>query len=125
MPPSIWLSKITEAGVRRRAEHFYQQLDALQPLRKEVRRDLLAESRKHSATKLLRQIPCIGPVRAAQLTALIQTPHRFAPNGNCGPTAVLGSRPTTARNTATSKGSYDVPRNRSNFVDSTKTITTI
>jgi transposase len=74
---SIWLSKITEAGVRRRAEHFYQQLDALQPLRKEVRRDLLAESRKHSATKLLRQIPCIGPVRAAQLIALIQTPHRF------------------------------------------------
>ena len=52
-------------------------IDALQPLRKEVRRDLLAESRKHSATKLLRQIPCIGPVRAAQLTALIQTPHRF------------------------------------------------
>ena len=74
---SKWLSKIPEAGVRRRAEHFYQQLDALQPLRKEVRRDLLAESRKHTATKLLRQIPCIGPIRAAQLVALIQTPHRF------------------------------------------------
>src|SRR6267378_8579482 len=27
---SEWLSKITEAGVRRRAEHYYQQLDALQ-----------------------------------------------------------------------------------------------
>ena len=71
----MWLSKITEAGVRRRAEHFYQQLDALQSLRKEVRRDLLAESKKHSATKLLRQIPSIGPVRAAELVALIQTPH--------------------------------------------------
>jgi transposase len=74
---SMWLSKITEAGVRRRAEHFYQQLDALQSLRKEVRRDLLAESKKHSATKLLRQIPSIGPIRAAELVALIQTPHRF------------------------------------------------
>jgi transposase len=74
---SVWLSKIPEAGVRRRAEHFYQQLDALQALRKEVRRDLLAESRKHSATTLLRQIPCIGPIRAAQLIALMQTPHRF------------------------------------------------
>jgi len=42
-----------------------------------VRRDLLAESRKHSPTKLLRQIPWIGPVRAAELVALIQTPHRF------------------------------------------------
>jgi transposase len=74
---SEWLSKITEAGVRRRAEFFYQQLDALQALRQEVRRDLLAESRKHGATKLLRQIPYIGPIRAALLIALIQTPHRF------------------------------------------------
>ena len=74
---SEWLSKITEAGVRRRAEYYYQQLDALQALRHDVRRDLLAESRKHPATKLLRQIPCIGPIRAALLIALIQTPHRF------------------------------------------------
>ena len=74
---SEWLGKITEAGVRRRAEFFYQQLDALQALRQQVRRDLLAESRKHSARKLLRQIPSIGPIRAALLMALIQTPHRF------------------------------------------------
>ncbi len=59
---SEWLSKITEAGVRRRAEHYYQQLDALQTLRHEVRKDLLLESRKHNATKLLRQVPCIGPL---------------------------------------------------------------
>jgi len=74
---SEWLGKITEAGVRRRAEFFYQQLDALQALRQQVRRDLLAESRNHSARKLLRQIPSIGPIRAALLIALIQTPHRF------------------------------------------------
>ena len=72
-----WLRKITEAGVRRRAEFFYQQLDGLQALRQAVRRDLLAESRKHSATKLLRQIPGIGPIRATLLVALMQTPHRF------------------------------------------------
>ena len=74
---SEWLNKITEAGVRRRAQLFYQQLDTLQALRQEVRRDLLAESREHSGTKLLRQIPCIGPIRAALLIALIQTPYRF------------------------------------------------
>src|SRR6202140_62018 len=74
---SEWLSKITEAGVRRRAEHYYQQLDALQTLRRELRKDLLLESRKHNATKLLRQVPCLGPIRAAQLVALMQTPHRF------------------------------------------------
>jgi transposase len=72
-----WLAKITEAGVRRRAEFYYQQLDALQTLRQQGRCDLLAESRKHSAMNLLRQIPSIGPIRAALLIALMQTPHRF------------------------------------------------
>src|SRR5262249_31167966 len=72
-----WLSKIQEAGVRRRAELFYQQLDSLQLLRQQARQDLLAESRQQEATKLLRQIPYIGPIRAALLVAMIQTPHRF------------------------------------------------
>jgi hypothetical protein len=35
------------------------------------------ESHKHHAVKLLRQIPSIGPIRAALLVALLQTPHRF------------------------------------------------
>jgi transposase len=42
-----------------------------------LRPEFLAESRKHKAAKLLRQIPCIGPIRAARLLALMQTPHRF------------------------------------------------
>lgn len=74
---SEWLSQITEAGVRRRAEFYYQQLDALQALRQQARQDLLAESKKHEAMKVLRQIPSIGPIRAALLIALIQTPYRF------------------------------------------------
>ena len=74
---AAWLDKIREAGVRRRAEFYYQQLDALRSLRQEVRRDLLAESAAHQATKRLRQIPSIGPIRAALLMALLQTPHRF------------------------------------------------
>jgi transposase len=74
---SEWLGKITETGVRRRAELYYQQLDVLEVLRQQVRRDLLAESRKHGATKWLRQIPLIGPIRAALLITLMQTPHRF------------------------------------------------
>jgi transposase len=74
---SEWLAKITEAGVRRRAEIYYQQLDALRSLREQVRRDLLAEGRKHRAMNLLRQIPSIGPIRAVLLIALMQTPHRF------------------------------------------------
>jgi len=74
---SEWLSKIGEAGVRRRTELYYQQLDALRLVRQQARKELLAEARKHRATKLLRQIPGIGPLRAAHLVALLQTPHRF------------------------------------------------
>ena len=72
-----WLAKIREAGVRRRAEQLYQQLDMLQHLRQQARRELLAESRKHPITAKLRQIPFLGPVRSAMAVALIQTPHRF------------------------------------------------
>jgi transposase len=74
---SEWLAKISEAGVHRRAEIYYQQFDALRSLREQVRRDLLAEARKHKAMKFLRQIPSIGQIRAALLVALMQTPHRF------------------------------------------------
>ena len=72
-----WLAKIKDAGVHRRAELYYQQLDGLRVLHQRVRKELLAEGRKHSATKLLRQIPSIGPIRGVLLLALIQTPHRF------------------------------------------------
>src|SRR6476660_6238250 len=74
---SAWLGKIPEAGTRRRAEQLYQQLDMLQHLRQQARRELLAESRKHAVTAKLRQIPSLGPIRCALAVALMQTPHRF------------------------------------------------
>ena len=72
-----WLGKIKQVGVRRRAEQLYQQLDMLQHLRQQARRELLVESRKHAITAKLRQIPSLGPIRCALAVALIQTPHRF------------------------------------------------
>ncbi len=68
-----WLAKINEPGVRRRAEFYYQQLDALRVLRQQVRRDLLAESKKQPAWKRLCEIPSI-----AALLGILQTPHRFS-----------------------------------------------
>jgi transposase len=75
-----WLGKISELGVRRRAGFYYQQLDALRTVRQEVRRELLAEAKKHQAWKRLCQIPSIGPIRAAILLGILQTPHRFRTN---------------------------------------------
>ena len=72
-----WLQKIQQVGVRRRAEFLYQELDGLQALRRTLRQELLAESQKHKAVKLLRQVPYTGPIRAARLLAMMQTPHRF------------------------------------------------
>ena len=43
----------------------------------QARGELLRESSQHPAVKLLRQIPSIGPIRAALLVALLQTPQRF------------------------------------------------
>ena len=72
-----WLDKIQEPGVRRRAERLYLQLDMMQHLRQQARRELLAESRKHTITAKLRKIPSLGPIRCALAVALIQTPNRF------------------------------------------------
>jgi transposase len=47
-----WLQKLPEAGVRRRAERLYQQLDALRSLRQDARQELLAESRKHHCSSI-------------------------------------------------------------------------
>ena len=60
---SAWLEQLSEAGVRRRAEQLYQQLDILLQIRRDARQELLRESRKHPAHELLRQIPQLGPVR--------------------------------------------------------------
>ena len=72
-----WLAKLSESGLRRRAERLYQQLDLVQELRREARRDLILECRKHRETKLLRTIPWLGPIRVALLIGRVQTPHRF------------------------------------------------
>src|SRR5437764_9931316 len=39
-------------GLGRRAEHLYEELDALQPLRHAVRRELIVECRKHAAVAI-------------------------------------------------------------------------
>jgi transposase len=72
-----WLAQLQGAGLRRRAERLYEQLDALQALRREARRELILECRKHAAAKVLRSIPFLGPIRAALLIGRVQTPHRF------------------------------------------------
>jgi transposase len=72
-----YLAELDTGGLRRRAECLYQELDALQQLRRVTKRELIFECRKHAATKWLQSGPCPGPVRAAVLIGRVQTPHRF------------------------------------------------
>src|ERR1700730_17612894 len=59
------LANISEPAALRRAEFYYQQLDALRALRQEVRRDLLPERKKHPARKRPWPILTIVPRRRA------------------------------------------------------------
>ena len=75
--PSGWPRSL-QPGVRLRAERLYQQLDLLQPVRLEARRELLAESHKHSAREVaapdsFHRSDSLGFARSS----LWQTPHRF------------------------------------------------
>jgi transposase len=72
-----YLAQLGGSGVRRRAECLYQELDALQPLRRQAKRELMVECRKHVAAQQLQSVPFLGPIRAGVLIGRVQTPHRF------------------------------------------------
>jgi len=72
-----YLLRLGSGALRRRAECLYQELDALQGLRRQAKRELIVECRKHAAAKWLQSVPFLGPLRAAVLIGRVQTPHRF------------------------------------------------
>lgn len=74
---SAWLAKLNEEGLRLRAEFIYKQLDHLRELRREAKKALLQEARQHTGFKRLCAVPGLGPIRVAQVIAVIGSPHRF------------------------------------------------
>src|SRR5262249_36807015 len=72
-----WLEKLTEPGMRQRAMFLYQQLDTLRGLRREAKKAMLKESRRHPAYQILKEIPVLGPIRIAQILAKVASPQRF------------------------------------------------
>jgi transposase len=71
------LSKLTEEGMRLRAEFLYKQLDHLRPLKRDAKKAMLEEAKRHSAFKRLQQVPGLGPVRVAEIISAVGAPHRF------------------------------------------------
>jgi len=52
-----WLSQLPGGGAQSRAGVLYRQIDQLRALHREAKRALLAESRKHGASEILRRVP--------------------------------------------------------------------
>ena len=100
-----WLEKIKEPGVRRRAEFYYQQLDALRVLRRQVRRICSRRARNiwcgNGSARSLRLVRSARPCCWAFCIPRIVS----APSGSCGRTADLVSRHAAAPITGVSRDS--------------------
>jgi transposase len=70
-----WLKQLP-AGHRELAEWLGRELDTLVPLREEAEERLLKEAKSHPITRTLATAPGLGPLRTAQLVAIVATPHR-------------------------------------------------
>lgn len=83
-----WLDKLKE-GARVRAEALLKHLDVLLELRPPAKAAMLAEAKKQPGWKILRSIPYLGPIRVAEILAIMRTPHRFRTKRNLWPYAGL------------------------------------
>lgn len=72
-----WLEQIVDAGGRFRAEQLYVELDSILALRRHARMMVLRQACNQRAYRLLRSVPGIGPLRAAEIIAIVGTPYRF------------------------------------------------
>jgi transposase len=71
-----WLKKLPAAH-RDLAQHIVRQLDVLEPLRQQAEAWLLKEAKTHPIIRKLSTAPGMGPIRTAQLVAIVADPHRF------------------------------------------------
>src|SRR5512147_174957 len=73
---TTWLKQLS-CPHRELAEWLGRQLDRLEPLREEAEGLLLSEAKKHPIIKKLSTAPGMGPIRTAQVVAIVATPERF------------------------------------------------
>ena len=65
------------AALRRATSKLYAHYDVLLDLKKQAETELVAESKKHSITRVLQTVPGLGPIRVARMLPIVITPHRF------------------------------------------------
>jgi transposase len=72
----VWLKQLASPH-RELGEWLGRQLDQVEPLRDEAERWLLLESKSHPIIRKLSTAPGMGPIRTAQVVAIVATPDRF------------------------------------------------
>ncbi len=89
-----WLKKLPQAH-RQLAEWLGRELEGLEPLREQAEEWLLKEAKTHPIIRKLATAPGMGPIRTAQLVAIVADPHRFRTQGQfrsyCGLSVVTRS----------------------------------
>ena len=71
-----WLDQLP-SGHRELAEWLGRELDKLEPLRDEAEEWLRKEAKAHPIIRTLSTAPGLGPIRTAQMVAIVASPHRF------------------------------------------------
>lgn len=74
---SQWLPQLPNQACGQ-ANFLYEQFDALNKIRKQAEREMLAEAQKHPVYKVIKTCPGIGKIRTAQIMPIVVTPYRFA-----------------------------------------------
>jgi transposase len=71
-----WLTRLP-GPYRLLAEWLGREIEALEPLRDEAEEWLVGEAKTHPIIRKLSTAPGLGPVRSAQVVAIVADPHRF------------------------------------------------
>ena len=71
------VAKLQLEPLQQRLQWYFEQVDVFERLRREAERSMLKEARRHRGCRILKTVPGIGPIRAAQIVAVADTPHRF------------------------------------------------
>jgi hypothetical protein len=71
-----YLEKLPSAS-RGAAKTLYAQYDAVELVRRQAEKDLVAEAHRHAMSRVLESCPGMGPIRVAQLMPIVVSPGRF------------------------------------------------
>ena len=72
-----WLAQLKERGARMRAAGLLAELDVIEELRPKAKAAMIVEARRQPGWKVLRTVPFLGPIRVAEILAIMATPWRF------------------------------------------------